>query len=305
MNLYELYTKLYGYTRNYPCIHRNILTPLRCLLRYLASKQLPVYFSKHPAELSSCRREDVIISLTSFPARIEYVYMTIESLLRQSVLPRYIYLWLSMEQFPTLETIPTRLRDLQNGIFRIRLVNDDIRSHKKYFYALIKYPDSTIITVDDDIIYPSNIIKTLLDYAELYPTCIVANVARTISYNNNQPEVYSRWHLSKPLSSKNNVQIGAGGVLYPPHSLYKDCLNLELSQKLSPTVDDLWLNAMARLNGTDVIKTPYKQKLLPIVIPKNEKLTTVNVQGNRNNEQLDRIRKYYSKTEIGDPYLVK
>ena len=42
---------------------------------------------------------------------------------------------------------------------------------------------------------------------------------------------------------------GYGAVLYPPHSLYKDVTNEKLINKI-PTHDDIWLWAMAVLQGT-------------------------------------------------------
>ena len=42
----------------------------------------------------------VIISLTSYPARIDTVHLTIRSILRQTVQADKILLWLSIEEFP-------------------------------------------------------------------------------------------------------------------------------------------------------------------------------------------------------------
>lgn len=302
MDLYLFYTKAYGYTHNYPGVPVWLLTPLRRLIRNMASKRLPQYFAKHPVNIDRSPKQDVIVSLTSFPARIGYVYMTIESLLRQTVLPEKIFLWLSKEQFPSEDAVPERLRNLQNGIFQIRYVEGDIRSHKKYYYSIREYPGKTIITTDDDIIYPANLVEGLLAFSDKYPGCIIANIAKKLTYTNGVLDGYKKWTWSKPVDIINNVQIGAGGVLYPPNCLYEDCLNLELSQKLAPTVDDLWLNTMARLKGTTVIKTNNKKLFLPIVIKKNQSLTSVNNGENRNDEQLNQIREYYSQTSIGDPY---
>jgi hypothetical protein len=60
---------------------------------------------------------------------------------------------------------------------------------------------------------------------------------------------------------------------------------------------------MARLAGTDVVRTANKQLFLPVVISENEKLSVSNVGQNRNDEQLNRIREYYASTGIGDPYI--
>ena len=31
---------------------------------------------------------------------------------------------------------------------------EDLKAHKKYYYAFKEYPDDIVITVDDDVIYP-------------------------------------------------------------------------------------------------------------------------------------------------------
>jgi hypothetical protein len=302
MNAYAFYTKLYGYTHNYRGIPVWVLTPIRRLIRNNATRRLPKYFAKHPADISKTRSINVIVSFTSFPARIGYVYMTVESLLRQTVLPEKIILWLSREQFPTEETVPGRLRQLENEVFQIRYVDGDIKSHKKYYYAFKEFPEKTVITTDDDIVYPPYLIEKLLDVASKYPNCIVANTAKKLSYTNNVLNGYKQWSLGKPFDLVDNVQIGAGGVLYPPNSLFNDCQNLELSQKLAPSVDDLWLNAMARLQGTSIVKTDYNKLLLPVIIPNNQTLTSINVGQSKNDLQLKQIRAYYASTKLGDPY---
>lgn len=305
MDLYSFYTKVYGHTRNYPGVPMWVLTPLRRVIRNSATKRLPVYFAKHPAELNKPVSENVIVSLTSFPTRIGYVYLTIESLLRQSVLPEKIFLWLSKEQFVDENAVPERLRKLQNSIFHIRYVDGDIKSHKKYYYSFFEFPEKTVITVDDDIIYPPLLIEQLIEVSKSFPKTIVANIAHKMTYSNGVLNSYSKWKESRPLENHDNVQIGAGGVLYPPHCLFEDCLKLDLSLKLAPSVDDLWLNAMARLNGTLVVKGIYDKAFLPIVIKNDQRLTSTNVYQNRNDEQLKQIRKYYSKTELGDPYIFR
>lgn len=302
MNLYQFYTKVYGYTRNYRGVPKWLMTPVRRLLRNLATKRLPKYFATHSAIIGETRRVDLIVSLTSFPARIEYVYLTIESLLRQTVLPERIILWLSKEQFPHINNVPKKLRYLQNEIFGIRFVEGDIKSHKKYYYSFIEFPEKTVITVDDDIVYPPSLIENLLNVSKAYPHFIVANIAHRITYTEGELNNYSKWTESGPLETEDNVQIGAGGVLYPPHCLHDDCLNLELSQRLAPSVDDLWLNAMARLHGTKVLKSPMNKAFLPVVIPNDQPLKALNVGKNKNDEQLLNIRLYYADTPIGDPY---
>src|SRR5690606_5759236 len=49
---------------------------------------------------SSQRDEKYIVSFTSFPGRIDQVWIVAELLLRQSFKPDAVILWLSEEQFP-------------------------------------------------------------------------------------------------------------------------------------------------------------------------------------------------------------
>ncbi len=305
MNEFKLYTTLYGYTRNYRGIPYWLLTPVRRLIRLLASKRLPKYFYSHPANIDKPRKEDVIVSLTSFPARIDYVYLTIESLLRQTELPGKIVLWLSKDQFHSNEVVTQSLLRLQNDIFSIQYVDGDIRSHKKYYYAFLQYPEKTIITVDDDIIYPPRLIEQLVNTSHSFPQSIISNVARTISYKDSKLESYSMWKFSCPSSSKDNVQIGVGGVLYPPNCLYKDCLSLKLSQRLAPSADDLWLNAMARLNNTKIVKTASKTNFLPVLIPHNQRLTSFNNGSGKNDEQISNIQSYYNSSLGINPFGIE
>lgn len=97
---------------------------------------LPWFLSKKKVIYKGKIQKNLIVSLTSFPARIEYVWMVVETIKRQTVLPEKIILWLSVDQFPSMESVPKTLLNEQNEMFEIRMVNDDIRSYKKYYYAM-------------------------------------------------------------------------------------------------------------------------------------------------------------------------
>ena len=123
---------------------------------------LPSYLSK-PYIAEYKKKTGIIVSLTSFPARINDVWQVIECLLRQSYQPKHIFLYLSKEQFLSVNDIPIILRNLQSNIFQIKLVDGDIRSHKKYYYVSKEFPNSLVLLVDDDIYYPTDMIETLYE----------------------------------------------------------------------------------------------------------------------------------------------
>ena len=76
------------------------------------------------------RDEKIIVSLTSFPARIDCVGYSIKSLFNQTVKPDRIILWLATEQFENQE-MPELLETLKSKGLEIRFC-EDLKSHKKY-----------------------------------------------------------------------------------------------------------------------------------------------------------------------------
>ena len=108
------------------------------------------------------RRDDsIIVSMTTFPARIGYVHLAIKSLLNQTVSPGKIILWLAKDQFQDVE-IPQQLRALCTYGLEIRFCDADLFAHKKYYYAMRAFPEQIIVTYDDDIIYPEDSLEKLL-----------------------------------------------------------------------------------------------------------------------------------------------
>ncbi|MFV0278118.1 MAG: hypothetical protein ACK5HY_13175, partial [Parahaliea sp.] len=55
---------------------------------------------------------EIVVTLSSYDRRVEYMYICVESLLRQSLRPDRIILWLSRHNFPD-ETLPENLLRLR------------------------------------------------------------------------------------------------------------------------------------------------------------------------------------------------
>ena len=206
------------------------------------------------------REEKVIVSLTSFPQRINIVAKTIKTLLNQTMKPDDVILWLAPEQFPNLEKdLPQELLDLKQYGLTIDWYKD-IRSYKKIIPTLKKYPNSVIITVDDDIYYAKDTIDTLYRSYLNHKDEIQAHRCDWLILDKNNEitwektrELYLDRHRN--IASFRNRLTGYGAVLYPPNCFYKDVVNEELIKELIPTHDDIWLWAMATLKG-------YKTRLL-------------------------------------------
>ena len=262
---------------------------------------LPIYFHltrNNPAysikDCSGERREKIIVSLTSFPLRLPKLHLAIECLLRQTVKPDAIILYLTAGQVESIEKLPKKLQELQKRGLQIKLRPDKIRSHTKYFYAIKENPNDIIITVDDDLFYKTDLIESHLKAHHQYPKAIIANWVKEIMPNTTK---YSEWpDCTMPKLSNRFLLLGVCSVLYPPHSLHEELFNKEAIIEQCLTADDVWLSCMALLKGTPIYFTNYEYHHLPVRIKNNETLLSVNRE--RNQICVDNLNAYY-KEKLG------
>ena len=310
----DFFSKWYAtiQNRNKLFVKYRVYSLHRVFVRSLANFVLPIYYKlgqrNEANSLKPCSKDKdrVIVSLTSFPARIGRLWLVVESMFRQTHKPDMIILWLSKEQFPTLDSVPQTLLDQQSRGLCIELRDGDLRSHKKFYYAMSEFPDDNVVTIDDDVLYQSNLIEELYKNHVVHPDSIIANHIFSLVYDKDRNLLpYRRWVNEFENNSCHNVQIGVGGVLYPPNSLYSDTLNKDLFMDLAKLADDLWLFSMARLNNRKVIKTDFFPSFLPIQNRNNITLTSVNVGQNQNDIQIQNIRNYYIEKIGIDPFEFK
>lgn len=240
--------------------------------------------------------DNLIISLTSYPARINFVSQAIESLLNQTMKAEKIILWLAQEQFPKRENdLPEQLLDLIPKGLSIEWYKD-IKSYKKLIPALLKYPNKVIVTADDDIIYAEDWLESLYLAYLKEPTLIHCHRAHKISFFRRKLLPYKYWEINiknvKP--TFNNFLTGAGGVLYPVNCFYKFILREDLFMQLAPNADDIWFWAMAVLKGTKINVIGKNHSDLTYIEGSQETaLWKTNVSENQNDVQMQKILQYF------------
>lgn len=232
--------------------------------------------------------EQILISLTSFPARINDVKYTIYSLLNQTYRPDKLILWLGAEQFPKRENeLPKDLVRLKQNGLQINFVKD-IKSFKKLVPALQQYTNFLIVTVDDDIFYPSTLLENLYQEHIKYPDCIIAHRAHRIKFENGNIAKYSDWEpeIKNEYTTPSylNFLTGGAGAMYHSSLLHSDVTNEELFMKYCPKADDVWFNAMAVRQGTKIKIANGGSYPLCYINPESE-MAGINTLGSYNNGQ--------------------
>lgn len=235
-------------------------------------EQLP----KHLIDkLNRLEEPEVIISLTSFPARIGTVNQTIESLLNQTMKADRVILWLAPEQFPNKEAdLPQELLDLREKGLTIDWYHD-IRSYKKLIPALKKYPDAIIVTADDDLIFKNNWLSLLYSAYLKDKTKIWSHRITRLYRSSGKMHILDRsLYLNENGDYKQELKFGnafnkltgGAGSLYPPKSLHPDVMDEDAFMKLAPTSDDIWFWIQAIRNGFKVAVVDnnlYKLQYVP------------------------------------------
>lgn len=276
------------------------------LVCYAANVVLPVYFictqssMKHRLRHNdnALEKPQVVMSLTSFPKRLPRLWLVIECLLRQTVKPDRLILYLTASQVPDIEKLPRRLLAQRRRGLEIRLCDKPIRSHTKYFDAMQQFPESIVITVDDDLFYRSTLVERHLKHHGDHPDCVITNWAKVVISGKSR---YDRWpDAAEPTLAKNLMILGVSSVLYPPHSVHPDAFDPGNIQKLSLTADDVWLSAQIFRQGTPVYFTAEEFRSLPVLIRNNETLISGNYA--RNQICVDAINNHYASKGEPTPF---
>lgn len=242
------------------------------------------------------RNQKIIVSLTSFPARINVVWIAIETLLRQSMRPDEIILWLAEEQFPNKDyDLPKELLQQKKRGLTIRYC-DDLRSHKKYFYTMQEYPEDLIILADDDAFYSKDLVEKLYKLHQENPEDIVCmGVALIYPELSTPPDQWTRPSSKQRIQHSEIAQPFTGtGSLFPPHCLDKQAFDKKLIRELCPYADDLWLKYMSLKKGTLVTGiTPDRN--MPIFIYGTDAtgLWHINGKERKNDTQWENILRYF------------
>lgn len=265
---------------------------------------LTAWMKKYRLDTPSCGDSPLlIVSLTSFPLRLNTLWLVIESIMRQKHKPDKLILWLNAEEMKGVK-IPNRLLRQQKRGLTIEFVGkQNLRSHEKYLYAMQAYPQDMILTVDDDHILGSKTISYLMDAHKKFPIAICCNKSNVVSFDGETIMPYAQWRqtlIPLNLPSLGISAVGYGGVLYPPGAVNAAVFDTETILRYALPTDDLWLKACSVLNGTKVVRTDNNILMLPLKIKNNVNLYDTNVNQNENDKYLNLIREYFLHTHGRD-----
>lgn len=265
----------------------NFCYPLSCKLVPCKTKKLA----------SEYVGKEVIISLTSFPARIRKLPIILETLFRQTVSADRIVLWLANSQFENRDDVEHRFRKyIQRGL-EIRYC-EDIKAHKKYYFTMLENPDAFVITVDDDIFFSDTLVENLLTTYLTHPDCIICTRAHKMQFDGKTLSSYSKWNMRAKGETGPDVYLcptGGAGCLYPPMCLSKHVFDKDVLIKKCLYADDIWMKCMSFMIEKKVVLTEKNNpEIIDVIGGKTHGLAKKNVEQNMNDVQLNAVAEHYN-----------
>lgn len=233
---------------------------------------------------------DAVISLTTYGARTAYVHLAIESLARGKVRAKRIILWLDEEH--VLEHMPKPLKRLEGRGLEIRGCNN-YGPHKKY-YPYVETLDERqivdpLVIVDDDFLYPTAWLSSLLDSYQEYPDAVSCTRAHEFQIGD-IPKPYSGWPACQSDSpSPLTFATGVGGVLYPPAVQLAIKSHGTRFSHCAPRADDVWLHYVTVASGKSVRQIssdPMNLEFRILPFAQGSSLQTENVGLSGNDRQI-------------------
>jgi hypothetical protein len=237
-------------------------------------------------------RKDVVVSLTTIPSRIKDIFPCINSILMQTRPPDRIYLNIPNRSKRENKgyQIPCQLRKDKRII--LTHCKEDSGPILKLLQTLKEetHPDTLIITVDDDTVYPRHLISTLLRFNEKFPEAALGFrgwrlpaskkfLERTILYANS---------IKKPYMV--DVLSGVSGVLYIRKQFKDDFFSPQGLPDAAFFVDDICISGYLKKNKIEKYLVPYpmREPFSHYINTKNSNpLWRINQDGRNDQDTID------------------
>ena len=239
---------------------------------------------RHKAQKAHGLPGDLVVTLTSYPARFATLHKTLRSLLSQTVRADRTVLWIAEDD---LSDVPDDVRQLKALGLEICSC-PDLRSYKKIIPALKLWPEAFIVTADDDLYYPPDWLETLVEGVVRGEKIIICRRAHLPLKNEDGFAPYEEWQWDFVADGEIRGDLfptTGAGVLYPPGSLPTETLDVDSFRRLCPTADDVWMFWMGRINGASYRQVGGGFPQVSWTGSQSATLASVNCDGG-NDEQL-------------------
>lgn len=242
----------------------------------------------------------VVVTLSTLPGRIGKILPALNSLLDQTMLPDRIIL-----NIPAFSTREKRCYDVpeslsNHSVVTILHTNKDWGPATKLLPVLRYFaaePDTLILALDDDNIYPTSFIETFQYYAVRMPFAALSLRGWHIPNSRRWLDVreFKGTEIDVPVPT--DVIQGCGGILVRPRFFTEDIFDYSGAPPESFFVDDLWISGNLARRQVPRFVIPYSGAFVycpsfaTFLGPGLDR--TDNLTGKNNDVMMDYFREYW------------
>lgn len=197
------------------------------------------------------------VTFTTFPARVTSLHLVLQSIFKQTMPPKEIFLVVGRDEFKNEWTFPKEVLEFKKSGLMIHFVDKTSHQYDKFLHTYDSNRQIPFLLIDDDVIYPPTTIEKLVKASDLNPHCVIANRCHRITFNNLEAlDPYEKWdrEVFQADASHSLFATGAGGVLYPA-GFFSEIQTPDSILNLCPYADDVWLKGMSLRYGYKVKTT--------------------------------------------------
>ena len=263
-NMYTAYSSLVrtGNTESKMNKEERKINPLNHLIR-----------GKNDTKILKPKNEEVIVGIASIPKRINALYQTLASLEHQA---NKIYVALN-----GYTEIPEWAGQFRNVEFTL---TDNIMGDANKFLALDK-AKGYFFSCDDDIIYPDNYVKTMVNKLKKFGNAIVTCHGRVVPNKPIQRFYKDTEQHHFQIRQRNDIAVHIPGT--GVCAFYAPDLKLSYYDFGCANMADIWLGLFAQKNQIPVICIERRRKWLDVAqIPENETIYQSNVNADEKQVEL-------------------
>jgi hypothetical protein len=196
----------------------------------------------------------VIVSLSTVPDRINKLRPTIRSLLKQTRPPDEIVL--AIPEFSVRERRPYVVPKYICRLPRVRILRcrEDWGPATKFIAAVrdelaAARPNTLIMVVDDDRVYPRDALETYLHYSEQLPDAALcfrgAAMPSTLDWDDAKMIRASELRQPRPVA----VITGCGSYLIQPRFFNESLWDYSVAPQVAFHIDDIWISGWLSRRG--------------------------------------------------------
>ena len=199
----------------------------------------------------------LIISLTTYPARFEYLKRAFLGILEQTLIASVDSIVINLDDNLQPEQIDAynEFKVLDPRI-EVKVRDYKWKSANKLVWTYKDNPDAVIVCFDDDKVYPTECLAQLVDAWEKNPDCIIAQeINPSIVYNGRLEYVNV---MDVKLGQKEFGKYLSNACLFPPRCFSEQLYDYDSFKYITNGMhDELWFWIVSTLNGTRCIGLNY------------------------------------------------